>query len=369
MRLFRIAADALRRGFFGVGVHIMMALQAVVFVVFAAGDIHILVHAVAHQEERAHRARMAQVVQQPRRLGIAGAVVKGEGDQRVGAVVGLHAGLVGQHIGQGLIVNRHAHQRGMAGIDGAGLVMQRQRRRGQHEGGFQQSLAGAQAVKNGRVGLLIGKICVQLLAHGAAQDVPGGGRILHHVGQGQLTAGVHIIGAGGKGRGQLLARIGLPCQHQKAHPPGARNAVHHMDIQAAVALGVIAALEGGGVLLVISIHQRVDFGRNGGIGGGNMLLGDKAALAVDQPLIYLIGNGKGVRQAVRAGGHGGEKQRDQQRKDRQCAQSTAIHHFFLRIISIIGIIAWRCTAPAAPACGQSIPAAGRWSASGAGSAR
>ena len=120
----------------------VMALQAVVFVVFTHGHIHVFVNAAAHQEEGAYRARMAQIVQQPGGGRVAGAVVKGEGDQRIGTVVGLHARLIGQHAGQGGIVDCHAHQRGMAGIKGTGFVVQRQRRRRKHKGGVEQPLAG-----------------------------------------------------------------------------------------------------------------------------------------------------------------------------------------------------------------------------------
>ena len=56
--------------------------------------------------------------------------------------VGLHARLIGQHAGQGGIVDCHAHQRGMAGIKGTGFVVQRQRRRRKHKGGVEQPLAG-----------------------------------------------------------------------------------------------------------------------------------------------------------------------------------------------------------------------------------
>ena len=92
-----------------------------------------------------------------------------------------------------------------------------------------------------------------------------------------------------------------------------------MDIQAAVALGIVAALEGRGVLLVIRIHQRVDFAGYGRVGGGNMLLGDEAALVVDEAILRFVGDGKGFRQAVAQGGQRAKKRRKAQDKGEDAA--------------------------------------------------
>ena len=216
-----------------IGDHLALDLIGIiVHIVVAAGDeARVVLHgqvfravgdALTHNEERGFGAAAAQIAHHPQGNAARGAIVKGEGDHLVAAVVGLALGLACQVPSQGGIGHAHVHQRLLAVVQAVGAEMQLQIGHRQGKGRVFQLLR--QRIQARFVRSLVRKIGACLRAHRVGHNLPAR-LVCNHIGKRYSLARQQIIGTGIHGGVDLLAIVLHAGRHQEGGPAFAR-AVH-----------------------------------------------------------------------------------------------------------------------------------------------